>query len=318
MSWCLVFPGQGSQAVGMLTDLATEPAGAAVIAEADEALGFALSSLMNEGPTETLTLTENAQPALLTVSIAVWRVLEARGLAPAVPVTHMAGHSLGEFSALTAAGVLSFSDAVRLVRLRGQAMQSAVPVGEGGMAAVLGLDMDVIAAITRTVATETGAVCVAANDNAPGQVVISGALAAVELAAEQARTLGAKRVLALPVSAPFHSPMMAPAADRLREALAATGLNAPSVPVIANVTAGAVTDPERLRTLLVEQVTAPVRWRESMMHAADAGVTQLLEVGSGKVLSGLARRIDRRLGARATGDLAGIAAAVAAFDGSQS
>jgi [acyl-carrier-protein] S-malonyltransferase len=159
---------------------------------------------------------------------------------------------------------------------------------------------------------------VAANDNAPGQVVISGALAAVELAAEQARTLGAKRVLALPVSAPFHSPMMAPAADRLREALAATGLNAPSVPVIANVTAGAVTDPERLRTLLVEQVTAPVRWRESMMHAADAGVTQLLEVGSGKVLSGLARRIDRRLGARATGDLAGIAAAVAAFDGSQS
>lgn len=284
MSWCLVFPGQGSQAVGMLTDLATEPAGAAVIAEADEALGFALSSLMNEGPAETLTLTENAQPALLTVSIAVWRVLKARGLSPAAPITHMAGHSLGEFSALTAAGVLSFADAVRLVRLRGQAMQSAVPVGEGGMAAVLGLEMDVIADVARTAAAETGAVCVAANDNAPGQVVISGALAAVKMAAEQARAAGAKRVLTLPVSAPFHSPMMTPAADRLREALAATALNAPNVPVIANVTAAAVTDPEQLRALLVDQVTAPVRWRESMMHAADAGVTRLLEVGSGKVL----------------------------------
>ncbi|MEM9725039.1 MAG: ACP S-malonyltransferase [Pseudomonadota bacterium] len=299
-----VFPGQGSQAVGMGQALAEASQTARrVFEEVDDALGEKLSQIMWEGPAETLTLTENAQPALMAVSMAAARALEAAGAPVSGFASYVAGHSLGEYSALAAAGALPLAEAARLLRLRGKAMQAATPVGAGGMAAVLGLDLEAVEAVARDAAAETGgdAVCEAANDNAPGQVVISGSAAAVERASALAKERGAKRAMALPVSAPFHCALMRPAADAMEAALAEATLTAPAVPLIANVSAGVVTDPEEIRALLVAQVTGRVRWRESMLAAAEAGVTDLVEIGAGKVLSGLAKRIDKRLTAQAIG-----------------
>ena len=299
MTQAFVFPGQGSQAVGMGQALAeTYPEAKQVFEAVNDALGQDLSALMWGGPDDELTLTENAQPALMAVSIAVMRVLEARGLDLANSASHVAGHSLGEYSALTAAGALQLEDTARLLKLRGQAMQRAVPVGVGAMAALLGLDFDAVAEI----AAEAGSgdeIVSAANDNANGQVVISGHAGAVARACELAKERGAKRAMELPVSAPFHCALMQPAADEMAAALADTNIAAPVVPVIANVTASATQDPEEIRRLLVEQVTGSVRWRESMIWAADNNVTELVEIGSGKVLTGMARRIDSRLSAKA-------------------
>lgn len=299
MTQAFVFPGQGSQSVGMGQVLAqTYPEAKAVFDEVDAALGQNLSDLMWNGQPETLTLTENAQPALMAVSMAVMRVLEARGLQLADAAAYVAGHSLGEYTALTAAGALQLDDASRLLKLRGQAMQRAVPVGVGAMAALLGLEFSVVVEIAQEAASETQ-VCAAANDNANGQVVISGHGEAVARAIELAKERGAKRAMNLPVSAPFHCALMQPAADEMAAALAETNIAAPSVPLIANVTAEATQDPELLRKLLIEQVTGSVRWRESMIWAADKGVTELVEIGTGKVLTGMARRIDERLSALA-------------------
>tara|TARA_B110000971_G_scaffold221712_1_gene270111 strand:+ start:3067 stop:4002 length:936 start_codon:yes stop_codon:yes gene_type:complete len=299
MTQAFVFPGQGSQTVGMGQVLAqTYPEAKAVFDEVDAALGQNLSEIMWNGQQETLTLTENAQPALMAVSMAVMRVLEARGLQLADAAAYVAGHSLGEYAALTAAGALQLVDTSRLLKLRGQAMQRAVPVGVGAMAALLGLEFLVVVEIAKEAASETQ-VCAAANDNANGQVVISGHAEAVERAIELAKIRGAKRAMNLPVSAPFHCSLMQPAADEMAAALAETNIKAPSVPLIANVTAEATQDPELIRKLLIEQVTGSVRWRESMIWAADQGVTELLEIGTGKVLTGMARRIDDRLTARA-------------------
>ena len=299
MTKAFVFPGQGSQTVGMGQVLAqTYPEAKAVFDEVDAALGQNLSEIMWNGPQETLTLTENAQPALMAVSMAVMRVLQARGLQLADTAAYVAGHSLGEYAALTAAGALQLEDASRLLKLRGQAMQRAVPVGVGAMAALLGLEFSVVVEIAKEAASETQ-VCAAANDNANGQVVISGHAEAVERAIELAKTRGAKRAMNLPVSAPFHCSLMQPAADEMAAALAETNIKAPSVPLIANVTAEATQDPELIRNLLIEQVTGSVRWRESMIWAANQGVTELVEIGTGKVLTGMARRIDERLSARA-------------------
>ncbi len=299
MTKAFVFPGQGSQTVGMGQVLAqTYPEAKAVFDEVDAALGQNLSEIMWDGPQETLTLTENAQPALMAVSMAVMRVLQARGLQLADTAAYVAGHSLGEYAALTAAGALQLEDASRLLKLRGQAMQRAVPVGVGAMAALLGLEFSVVVEIAKEAASETQ-VCAAANDNANGQVVISGHAEAVERAIELAKTRGAKRAMNLPVSAPFHCSLMQPAADEMAAALAETNIKAPSVPLIANVTAEATQDPELIRNLLIEQVTGSVRWRESMIWAANQGVTKLVEIGTGKVLTGMARRIDERLSARA-------------------
>ncbi|MGC6533971.1 MAG: ACP S-malonyltransferase [Parvibaculales bacterium] len=299
MTQAFVFPGQGSQAVGMGQALAnTYPEAKQVFETVNDALGQDLSALMWGGPDDELTLTENAQPALMAVSIAVMRVLEARGLDLASAASHVAGHSLGEYSALTAAGALQLEDTARLLKLRGQAMQRAVPVGVGAMAALLGLDFDAVAEI----AAEAGSgdeIVSAANDNANGQVVISGHAGAVARACELAKERGAKRAMELPVSAPFHCALMQPAADEMAAALADTNIAAPVVPVIANVTASATQDSEEIRRLLVEQVTGSVRWRESMIWAADNNVTELVEIGSGKVLTGMARRIDSRLSAKA-------------------
>ena len=291
-----VFPGQGSQRVGMGRDLAAafRPA-RLVLDEIDEALDQPLSRLMFEGPEDELTLTQNAQPALLAVSLAAVRALEAEGgFTLADKCAYVAGHSLGEYSALAAVGSFSVADAARLLRRRGLAMQQAVPVGEGAMAALLGVDLDVAATIAETAAQ--GAVCSAANDNAPGQVVISGARDAVMRAMALAPEHGVRRVVELPVSAPFHCALMAPAAEVMRDALAETAMTAPAVPLVANVTAQAVTEPDTIRSLLVEQVTTMVRWRESVLFMRDNGVGNLVELGAGKVLSGLARRIDRDLG----------------------
>ncbi|MFA7431223.1 MAG: ACP S-malonyltransferase [Rhodospirillaceae bacterium] len=294
MARAFVFPGQGSQAVGMGKDLGEAFAAArAVYQEIDDALGQNLSGLMFNGPEDQLTLTENAQPALMAVSMAVIRVLEEQGFDLAAAAKLVAGHSLGEYSALCAAGSLSIADTARLLRIRGRAMQVAVPVGQGAMAALLGLDLD--QARTVAEAASQGEVCQAANDNAPGQVVVSGAKAAVERALVLAAEAGAKRSILLPVSAPFHCALMQPAADAMAEALAGVTFNAPKVPVVANVTAQAETDPEVLRRLLVEQVTGAVRWRESVLYMKGQGIEQLVECGSGKVLSGLARRIDKAL-----------------------
>jgi len=292
MSVAFTFPGQGSQAVGMGKDLAEAfPEARAVFAEVDEALGQKLSAVMFDGPEETLTLTANAQPALMAVSIAVMRVLEARGLTLKDKVSHVAGHSLGEYSALCAAGTFSLADTARLLRIRGNAMQSAVPVGEGAMAAIIGLEQADVEAICKE--ASTGGSCQIANDNGGGQLVISGSRPAVEIAARLATDKGAKRALMLAVSAPFHSALMAPAADAMREALAAVEAKAPVVPLVANVRAAPVSDPQEIVRLLVEQVTGQVRWRETVEWFGANGVTTLYEVGSGKVLTGLARRIDK-------------------------
>lgn len=299
MTQAFVFPGQGSQAVGMGQALAEAyPEAKQVFEAVNDALGQNLSALMWGGPDDELTLTENAQPALMAVSIAVMRVLEARGLHLADAVSYVAGHSLGEYSALTAAGALKLEDTARLLKLRGQAMQRAVPVGVGAMAAVLGLDFDAVADIAAQAASD-GEVVGAANDNANGQVVISGHAGAVARACEMAKENGAKRAMELPVSAPFHCALMQPAAEEMAAALAETDIATPVVPVIANVTAQATDDADTIRQLLVEQVTGSVRWRESMIWAADNGVTELVELGSGKVLTGMARRIDARLSAKA-------------------
>jgi [acyl-carrier-protein] S-malonyltransferase len=287
------FPGQGAQAVGMGKDLAEAyPAAAAVFAEVDEALGEKLSDLIWEGDAETLTLTANAQPALMATSLAAMRALEAEGVGIGA-ASFVAGHSLGEYSALAAAGSLSVADTARLLRLRGTAMQEATPVGTGAMAALLGLDFEAATAVAEE--ASQGEICQAANDNDPGQVVVSGHKAAVERAVEIAKEKGAKRALLLPVSAPFHCALMQPAADRMSEALADVAIAAPAAPLVANVRAAAVSEPDKIRSLLVEQVTGSVRWRESVAFMAGEGVTELVEIGAGKALSGMARRIDRSL-----------------------
>lgn len=300
MTRAFIFPGQGSQAVGMGQDLYTaEPAAKAVFDEVDAALGEKLSDVIFNGPADALTLTANTQPALMAVSLAVMAVLKERGLDLAQAATFVAGHSLGEYSALAAAGAFSVGDAAKLLRIRGDAMQKAVPVGEGAMAALLGLDWDVACEIAAEAAQ--GEVCTSANDNAPGQVVISGAKAAVERAAVIAKERGAKRALMLPVSAPFHCSMMQPAADRMAEALAAVTINTPVIPVMANVTAAPVSDPDAIRDLLVKQVTGAVRWRECVLAMGAAGVDSLVEVGAGKVLAGLTKRIDKSISATSIG-----------------
>ncbi len=295
MSLAFVFPGQGSQAVGMGQALAAAfPVARHTFEEVDDALGQKLSRVMAEGPEEELRLTENAQPALMAVSLAVVRVLESEGnLRLADKAAYVAGHSLGEYSALAAAGSLELADAARLLRRRGQAMQQAVPVGEGAMAAVLGLDLETAQAVAEEAAQ--GEVCQSANDNAPGQVVLSGHTAAVERAIEIAKEKGAKRAILLPVSAPFHCSLMAPAAEVMAEALAGVEVRMPAVPLVANVTASHLSDPEEIRRKLVEQVTGMVRWRESVAYMAGQGVEKVVELGAGKVLSGLTKRIDRSL-----------------------
>lgn len=303
-----VFPGQGSQAVGMGRALADKFAVArAVFDEVDEALGEKLSTVMWDGPIETLTLTANAQPALMATSLAAMRVLEAEaGLDLKRDAAFVAGHSLGEYSALAAAGAFSVADAARLLRLRGIAMQGATPVGTGAMAAILGLDADKVAEVAKEAGA--GEVCDLANDNSPGQVVVSGHASAVERACEIAKREGASRAILLTVSAPFHCSLIAPAAEAMRVALAEVNVSAPIVPVVANVTAAPVTDPDEIRALLVRQVTGTVRWRESVAFMADAGVTRLVEVGAGKVLSGLTKRIVRSLSSANVGTPEDVAA----------
>ncbi|MEC9267965.1 MAG: ACP S-malonyltransferase [Alphaproteobacteria bacterium] len=295
MSRAFVFPGQGSQAIGMGGELADAFVVAReVFEEVDDALGQHLFKLMQEGPDSDLTLTENAQPALMAVSLAVIRVLESEGGKPISDMADcVAGHSLGEYSALAASRALELADTARLLKLRGQAMQAAVPVGEGAMAALLGLDLEQAEAVAAEAAQ--GEICAAANDNAPGQVVISGAASAVERALVIAKEKGAKRAVLLPVSAPFHCELMAPAADKMGRALAETVIQPPAVPLIANVTAARTVDPDMIRRQLVEQVCGRVRWRESVLVMKDLGIDTLVEVGAGKVLSGLAKRIDRDL-----------------------
>lgn len=290
----LVFPGQGSQSVGMGRELAASFASARLVfEEVDAALGQKLSRMIFEGPESELTLTENAQPALMAVSLAVLRVLEAEGFALARSAACVAGHSLGEYSALAAAGAFTIADAARLLKRRGQAMQLAVPVGAGAMAALLGLELD--AAREIAAAAAQGQVCSAANDNAAGQVVVSGDKAAVDRAVALAAERGARRSILLPVSAPFHCALMAPAAAVMREALAAVTIAPPAVPLIANVTAAPVSDPDAIRARLVEQVTGLVRWRESVLAMKSLGIDSLAEIGAGKVLAGLTKRIDREL-----------------------
>jgi [acyl-carrier-protein] S-malonyltransferase len=305
------FPGQGSQAVGMGKDLAEAYQEARnVFAEVDDALGQKLSTLMFEGPEDDLRLTENAQPALMAVSVAVVRVLESRGVKLADHAAYVAGHSLGEYSALAAASSFSLGDAARLLKTRGQAMQKAVPVGHGAMAAVLGIGFEALRDIAGAAALDQ--VCDIANDNAPGQIVISGSKEAVDRAIELAKTRGAKRALLLPVSAPFHSRLMAPAADAMFEALGAVPVHAPVVPLVCNVTARPITDPAEIRKRLVEQVTGMVRWTESVRWlTSEGGVTHLAELGAGKVLSGLAKRIVPEVPAVSVGTPADVDAFVA-------
>ncbi|MGK9050018.1 ACP S-malonyltransferase [Neorhizobium petrolearium] len=314
MSIAFTFPGQGSQAVGMGKDLADAfPEARAVFAAVDEALGQKLSDIMWNGPEETLTLTANAQPALMAVSLAAIRVLEARGLNLVDKVAYVAGHSLGEYSALCAAGTFSLADTARLLRIRGDAMQTAVPVGQGAMAAIIGLehgDVEAVCAEARDVG-----VCQIANDNGGGQLVISGSRAAVEKAAALATEKGAKRAIMLPVSAPFHSDLMAPAADAMRHALDKVEKKNPVVPVIANVRAAPAYDADEIAKLLVTQVTGQVRWRETVEWFGANGVTTLYEIGSGKVLTGLARRIDKDISGIAVNTPADIETALAAIVG---
>ena len=315
MSLAVVFPGQGSQTVGMGRELALAfPAARMLFEEVDEALQQHLARLIWEGPESDLTLTENAQPALMAVSLAVMRVLETEGgWRLAERAAFVAGHSLGEYSALAAAGALTVADAARLLKLRGQAMQKAVPVGVGAMAALLGVDIDQARDIAANASGDdpvTGdkRICAAANDNAPGQVVVSGHRAAVERAIAIAAERGFKRSVMLPVSAPFHCELMRPAADTMAKALAESNLRAPAVPLVANVTAEPTSDPIEIRGLLIEQITATVRWRESVLAMRAAGVDRLVEAGAGKVLAGLARRIDKELIATSLGTPADIEA----------
>jgi len=297
MSRAFIFPGQGSQAVGMGKALADAFAPAReVFQEVDDALNQKLSRLMWEGPESDLVLTENAQPAIMAASLAVLRILQKdAGLDLAKHARLVAGHSLGEYTALCAAGAFTLADAARLLKARGQAMQSAVPVGEGGMSALLGAEIDQAEALAKECAAATNGVCVVANDNAPGQVVISGTKAAIDKAPEIAKTMGIKRAMALNVSAPFHSPMMAPAADKMREALGAITIRPLAAPVVSNVTATETNEPETIRRLLVEQVTGRVRWRESVLAFRGYGVTTTVETGGSKVLTGMVKRIDKDL-----------------------
>jgi len=301
MTTAFVFPGQGSQAVGMGKGLAEAfPAARRVFDEVDAALGERLSDVIWNGPADTLTLTENAQPALMAVSLAALRVLETEaGVDLKRDAAFVAGHSLGEYSALAAAQALSLADAARLLRIRGRAMQKAVPVGAGAMAAMIGIEL----ADVRAIATEAAAtgVCAAANDNGGGQVVMSGAKAAVERAVEIAKSRGVKRAMLLPVSAPFHCPLMQPAADAMTEALTAVSVKSPVVPLVANVRAQPITAPADIVRSLIEQVTGTVRWRESVLFMAQAGVTEFYEVGAGKVLTGLIKRIAETATASAVG-----------------
>jgi [acyl-carrier-protein] S-malonyltransferase len=313
MTVAFTFPGQGSQAVSMGKELADSFAEArAVFDEVDDALGEKLSDIMWNGPEETLTLTANAQPALMAVSIAAIRVMEARGLDLKSRVSYVAGHSLGEYSALCAAGTFSLADTARLLRIRGNAMQAAVPAGKGAMAAIIGLEQAAVQAICDSVAALGS--CQIANDNGGGQLVISGEKAAVEKAAELAKEQKALRAILLPVSAPFHSTLMAPAADAMAEALAKVSAKRPIVPVVANVRAAPVADASEIVKLLVEQVTGQVRWRETIEWFAANGVTSLYEIGSGKVLTGLVRRIDKTLAGTAVNTPADIEAALAALN----
>jgi [acyl-carrier-protein] S-malonyltransferase len=309
MSAAFIFPGQGSQAVGMGKALAENfRAAAQVFAEIDEALGEKLTSIIWEGPAETLTLTENAQPALMAVSLAAMRVLESEaGVDLTRDAAFVAGHSLGEYSALAAAGSLTIADTARLLRIRGRAMQAAVPVGAGAMAALLGMEFDQAVAVAAEAAQ--GQACQAANDNGGGQVVVSGTKAAVERAVEIAKAKGAKRAMLLPVSAPFHCALMQPAADAMADALAKVSVKPPAVPLVANVLARPVTDPNEIVSSLIRQVTGTVRWRESVAFMAGAGVTTFYEIGAGKVLFGLVKRI----ASGATGTAIGTPDDVAAY-----
>lgn len=298
MTIAFIFPGQGSQSVGMGRDLAGAFSAARLLfQEIDDALNQNLSRIMFEGPDDELRLTENAQPALMATSMAIIRVMqEEGGVEIDNAAAFVAGHSLGEYTALAAAGSIGLIDTARLLKLRGQSMQKAVPVGEGAMTALLGLEFDVACEVASEAAQ--GEVCDPANDNAPGQVVLSGATAAIERAMQIAKEKGARRAIPLPVSAPFHCAMMAPAADVMAQALAETDIEAPCVPLVANVSAAEAVDPPVIRRLLVKQVTKMVRWRECVGYMKDSGVDTLIEIGTGKVLSGLTRRIDQDLSAR--------------------
>tara|TARA_B100000768_G_scaffold118725_1_gene109827 strand:+ start:3198 stop:4133 length:936 start_codon:yes stop_codon:yes gene_type:complete len=304
-----VFPGQGAQTIGMGQALAANyPVAKAVFDEVDDALGQDLSGLIWEGDIGTLTLTANAQPALMATSLAALRALQAEGMALDT-ASFIAGHSLGEYSALAAAGAISIADTARLLRTRGTAMQEAVPVGVGAMAAILGMDFAAVTALAE--AASQGDVCQTANDNDPGQVVVSGHRAAVERTLDLAKEAGAKRAVLLPVSAPFHCALMQPAAERMALALAEVDIAAPALPLVSNVLASVVSDPAMIRSLLVEQVTGVVRWRESVMYLASEGVTEIWEIGAGKALSGMIRRIDRELTCQAIGSPENVAKALA-------
>lgn len=291
-----IFPGQGSQSVGMAMDLVENFSSAkAVFEEVSDALSLDMTKLCFEGPEDQLNLTENTQPALMTVSVATARVLEKEfDIALKDHATYGAGHSLGEYSALTALGAFTVADCARLLKIRGQAMQQAVPVGQGAMAAILGLDMDVVQTLASEAAEATNTICSSANDNSPGQVVISGSVAAVEKAIALAGDRGAKRSVLLPVSAPFHCALMQPAADRMAEELANTTIQSPALPIVSNVTARPTTSPDDIRKLLVDQVTGMVRWTESVSYMAEQeGIEEFVEIGAGKVLTGLGRRITK-------------------------
>ncbi|MEY1555162.1 ACP S-malonyltransferase [Yoonia sp. R2331] len=294
-----IFPGQGAQTIGMGQALAAQyPDAKAVFQEVDDALGQALSTLIWEGEIETLTLTANAQPALMATSLAAMKALQSEGLS-ITDAGFVAGHSLGEYAALAAAGSISIADTARLLRIRGDAMQAAVPAGQGAMAAILGLDIEAVAAVAEAAAQ--GDVCEVANENDPAQTVVSGDKNAVERAVDLAKEAGAKRAVMLPVSAPFHCSLMSPAATRMQEALAAVDITVPAVPLVANVTAQSVSDPNEIRDLLVKQVTGRVRWRASVDWMAAQGVTEMWEIGSGKALSGMIRRINRDVATRNIG-----------------
>lgn len=307
-----VFPGQGAQTIGMGRDLADAyPQAKAVFDEVDEALGEKLSTLIWEGEQDTLTLTQNAQPALMATSLAVMAALKSEGVGIEA-ASYVAGHSLGEYSALAAAGSITVADTARLLRARGLAMQEAVPVGVGAMAALLGLDFETVQTIAEEAAGDE--VCQAANDNDPSQVVVSGHKAAVERAVEFAKERGAKRAVLLPVSAPFHCSLMEPAAEVMAVALGGVDIERPAVPLIANVRATAISDPATIRNLLVEQITGPVRWRESVGFMGEHGVTEIWEIGAGKALSGMVRRINRDIATGAVGSAADVNAAAEALN----